>query len=333
MLDNIWVTIVAHVIVTFLVTVVIGLIGLPILKKIKASQYVRDEGPASHAAKTGTPTMGGWFFIIAILLVSLLSNAVLGGTPESIWFYVVALLMYAIIGFSDDYLKVVLKRNMGLTSIQKLCLQIVMVGALFFFFQSHFADASISFIFFEWKIPMFLYVLFAIIWFVGFSNATNVTDGLDGLLGTTGAIAFLAFGIVAIILQSTGTAIFCFIVFGALLGFLVFNKNPAKVFMGDTGSLALGALLAAISIELNVEALLLVIGIVFVIETLSVMMQVTYFKYTKKKYGEGKRIFLMSPFHHHLELKGISEKIVVRWLSLLGIIGGIIGVMIVYFCK
>lgn len=329
-MENIWMYIIAHAIAAFVVTVIVGKIGLPMLKKMKAGQHVREEGPKSHEAKTGTPTMGGWFFIIGILVVLVVSNTLMTGTLVSSWYYVATLLLYASIGFIDDFLKVVLKRNLGLTSKQKLALQIVMVLALFVFFKDHFADSAINIIFMEVQVPTFVFILFAIFWFVGFSNATNVTDGLDGLLPITGVIAFGALGVIALLSESFASSIFCFVVVGALLGFLVFNHHPAKVFMGDTGSLALGALFAAISLELNVEFYLLLIGIVFVIETLSVMLQVAYFKYTKKKYGEGKRIFLMSPYHHHLELKGNDEQSIVRKLAYIGLVGAILAIAIFY---
>lgn len=328
---NISFLILIHILAAFMVTLVIGFFGLPFLRKVKAGQYIRVEGPKSHAVKTGTPTMGGWFFIIAILIVTVLSNYFLDSTPVSSWFYVTTLFFYAAIGFIDDYLKVVLKQNEGLTSKQKFLLQIGMVLVLFVVFNSHFSDTSVQL--FKWiiKLPLVLYIVFQVVWFVGFSNATNVTDGLDGLLATTAAIAFTALAIIALMGGNNGTALFCFIVVGSLLGFLVFNHFPAKVFMGDTGSLALGALLAAVALELDIEFLLLLIGIVFVIETASVMLQVAYFKYTKKKTGEGKRIFLMSPFHHHLELKGNKEQSIVLKLSLIGLAGAVASIGIFYY--
>lgn len=319
-----------HVVISFIVTVIIGMVGLPILKKIKAGQNVREEGPESHLAKTGTPTMGGWFFILAILIVAISSNFFLEGTPESLWFYVTALIAYALVGFIDDFLNIVLKRNTGLTSKQKLILQVISVILLFVLFRNHFASPVINLIFWQLPVPLLIYVVFAAFWFTGFSNATNLTDGLDGLLGTTAAIAFTAFGIIAMIQNKMGTALFCFIALGGMLGFLVFNRYPAKVFMGDTGSLAIGALLAAISIELHMEFYLLLIGIVFVIETASVILQVIYFKYTKRKYGEGRRIFLMSPFHHHLELKGHHETKVVCMLGVVGLIGAALAIGLAY---
>ncbi|GBU10599.1 phospho-N-acetylmuramoyl-pentapeptide-transferase [Erysipelotrichaceae bacterium] len=329
MIENIVLQGAIYIILTMVLTIIIGKIGLPILTKIKVGQFIREEGPASHVAKMGTPTMGGWFFLIAITIVTLTSNLFLGGTPASIWFYLVTLLMYAAIGFIDDYLKVIKKQNLGLTSLKKLGLQVFMVILLFIIFPERFSDWTLHFLTFEVHVPITAYLLFAIIWFSGFSNATNVTDGVDGLLGSTALIAFLALAVIAVIQQSYGTAVFCFITIGALLGFLFFNRYPAKVFMGDTGSLALGALLAAVSIELHIEILLLIIGSVFVFETLSVIIQVSYFKYSKRKFGEGRRIFLMSPYHHHLELKGWTEKQIVLIFSIVGLLSAILSIMLV----
>jgi len=320
-------------IISFAVTLVIGVIGLPLLQKIKAGQYVRDEGPTSHQAKTGTPTMGGWFFILGILIVIVGSNFVIAGTPESLWFYIMTLVLYALIGFIDDFLKVILKQNLGLRGRQKMFLQIISVILLFLCFRDRFTNPTINLIFWQLPVPIAVHLIFSIFWFVGFSNATNLTDGLDGLLATTGSIAFLAFAIIAFMRGNAGTAMFCVVTIGALLAFLVFNRYPAKVFMGDTGSLAIGALLAAISIDMKMEFYLLLIGIVFVVETATVMLQVVYFKYTKRKYGKGVRIFLMSPIHHHLELTGLGETKIVLYLSILGVIGGLaaIGLMHVLY--
>jgi len=333
MLDYNILTIIAHMVISFTVTLIIGVIGLPFLQKIKAGQYVRDDGPKGHQTKTGTPTMGGWFFVLGILIVVIGSNFFITGTPESLWFYITTLLSYAIIGFIDDFLKVILKQNLGLRGRQKMLLQILSVILLFMIFRDRFSAPSINLIFWQLPVPVFVYLIFCMFWFVGFSNATNLTDGLDGLLATTASIAFLSFGIIAFLTDNAGTAMFCSVSIGALLGFLVFNRYPAKVFMGDTGSLALGALLAAISIDMNLDFYLLLIGIVFVVETFTVMLQVTYFKYTKKKHGKGVRIFLMSPIHHHLELIGLPETHIVFYLSCLGILGGLtaIGLASRYF--
>jgi len=333
MLDYNMLTIFAHMLISFVVTCVIGAIGLPMLQKIKAGQYVRDEGPKAHHTKSGTPTMGGWFFILGILFVVVGSNFFIAGTPQSLWFYLLTLVSYAVIGFIDDFLKVILKQNLGLRGRQKLLLQIISVLILFLLFRDRFENPTINLIFVQLPVPVLVHLVFSVFWFVGFSNATNLTDGLDGLLGITAAIAFLSFGVIAFMLDNTGTAMFCSVTIGALFGFLVFNRHPARVFMGDTGSLALGALLAAMSIDMKMEFYLLLIGIVFVVETFTVMLQVVYFKYTKRKYGKGVRIFLMSPIHHHLELVGFGETKVVLYLSLLGIIGGLTAIGLTYVLR
>lgn len=312
-------------------TVIFGYMGLPLLKKVRAGQFVREEGPKKHLEKTGTPTMGGCFFILSILCVSFFSKLFIGNTPKIWGFFLSTLLLYAGIGFIDDFRKVILKQNLGLTSLQKLFLQSIGVVILALIFYQNFNDTSINLYFYVIKLPLILYIPYVVFWFVGFSNATNITDGLDGLLATISAFAFTFFAIVAAASSDNFTSYFCLIVAGSMLGFLVFNWHPAKVFMGDTGSLALGALLSAISIAINQELLLLLIGIVYVIETASVMLQVSYFKYTKKRYGTGRRIFLMSPLHHHFEMKGYSEKQIVFMFSLLGILGGCISLLIYFF--
>jgi len=213
---------------------------------------------------------------------------------------------FGVLGFLDDFIKVVMKRNLGLTSLQKLIGQIVFSIAAYFLLQLGHFDTSIAIPFTSWSIDFgFFYVAFIVFWLVGFSNAVNLSDGLDGLVSGTASIAFATFGIFAVLYNQNDAAIFAFSVTGALLGFLLFNKNPAKVFMGDTGSLALGGALAMLSIILKLELLLLLVGIIFVIETASVILQVISFK------TRGKRIFKMSPIHHHFELSGWSEQKVV----------------------
>jgi len=214
---------------------------------------------------------------------------------------------FGAIGFVDDFIIVVLKRNLGLTSLQKLIAQIVVAVVAFFLLKMGPFETVVSLPFtnIEFELGVF-YVAFLVFWLVGFSNAVNITDGLDGLVAGTSSIAFAAFGAMALSFGQQDIALFSFVVTGAMLGFLLFNFKPAKVFMGDTGSLALGGALAMISVLIKQEVLLLVIGIIFVVETLSVIIQVISFKTT------GKRVFKMSPIHHHFELSGWSEwKIVI----------------------
>lgn len=298
--------------VGFILTVLLTPLFIPALKRMKFGQSIREEGPKSHMKKAGTPTMGGLVFLLSIVLttigVSLYFNML---TTQTIVLLLV-LVGFGVIGFLDDFIKVVLKRNLGLTSLQKLIGQIILAIAAFFLLKPGPAFTSLTIPFTDWSIDLGVaYVAFMIFWLVGFSNAINLTDGLDGLVSGTASIAFSAFGVIALVYDQTSLAIFAFAVTGALLGFLIFNANPAKVFMGDTGSLALGGALAMLSILVKQELLLLLIGIVFVAETLSVILQVISFKTT------GKRIFKMSPLHHHFELSGWSEwkVVVVFWTT------------------
>lgn len=310
------------VFIALAITLILGKYGIPYLRKLKAGQSIREEGPQSHFTKAGTPTMGGLFFMIASLLASLAYLLIFSHGTLQTYLLLAVFIAYMGIGFFDDYIKVMAKQNLGLTAIQKLLIQIAVgVGFTIVLMQSGLATTlNLGFTTLElgWFYPVLTTFLL-----VGFSNATNLTDGLDGLLGGTAAIAFFAFGFLALFAGRIDVAIICFAVFGSLLGFLVFNFNPASVFMGDTGSLALGGLLAAVAIVLKLEVVLLIIGLVFVIETLSVMLQVSYFKATK-----GKRLFKMSPIHHHFELSGWSEVKVVAVFYTVALICAVVGIII-----
>lgn len=305
--------------IALVLTVLLMPIFIPLLKRMKFGQSIREEGPQSHMKKTGTPTMGGLVFLIAIIVTTLVVALITDLLTSEIMILLLVLFGFGLIGFLDDFIKVVLKRNLGLTSLQKLVAQIVIAVVSFFLLNSISFDTALAIPFTSLSIELSgLYVLFLIFWLVGFSNAVNLTDGLDGLVAGTASIAFAAFGILAIFQDKMGIALFTFTVAGALIGFLVFNKYPAKVFMGDTGSLALGGALAVVSILLKQEFLLLVIGLVFVLETLSVILQVGSFKLRKK------RIFKMSPIHHHFELSGWSEWKVVTVFWLVGLVAAVI---------
>jgi phospho-N-acetylmuramoyl-pentapeptide-transferase len=307
--------------IAFLLTVALMPIFIPLLRRMKFGQSIREEGPESHMKKTGTPTMGGLVYLIAIIITVLGVALFADRMSQEITILLLVLFGYGLIGFLDDFIKVVLKRNLGLTSLQKLIAQIVIAVISFFLLNGTEFNTAVSIPFTDFSIELsMLYVLFIIFWLVGFSNAVNLTDGLDGLVAGTASIAFAAFGVIAIVQEQEGIAMFTFAVAGALLGFLVFNKYPAKVFMGDTGSLALGGALAMVSILLKQELLLLIIGLVFVIETLSVILQVGSFKLRKK------RIFKMSPIHHHFELSGWSEWKVVTVFWAVGLIAAVIAV-------
>lgn len=292
--------------ISFIASVVLAPILIPILRRLKFGQSIREEGPQSHMKKAGTPTMGGIIFLISIIATTVIVGNIFNlFTTQSI-VMILVLAGFGLIGFLDDGIKVIFKRNLGLTSLQKLIGQIIISIAAFLLLRLGSFDTSVGIPFTDWSIDLgILYVAFLIFWLVGFSNAVNLTDGLDGLVAGTASIAFAAYGVIALYNEQADVALFTFAVTGALLGFLLFNANPAKVFMGDTGSLALGGSLALVSILVKEELLLLLVGLVFVIETLSVILQVASFKL------RGKRIFKMSPIHHHFELSGWSERKVV----------------------
>lgn len=280
-------------------------------KEKQLGQTTREEGPSWHEVKSGTPTMGGVSILVAVTLSSIGLSFFVEENQLLTLLLVFIFIVFAIIGFVDDYIKVVMKRNLGLTSRQKLFGQIA--GAVLFFIgiNTIIPAQSIQLPFdYALNIGLF-YSLFVIFWLVGFSNATNLTDGIDGLLATTGTIAYGTYTIIAILQNQWSVALFTSTVAGALIGFFLFNKKPAKIFMGDVGSLALGAGLAGSSIILNQEWTLLLVGLIFVIETASVMLQVTSFK------TRGKRIFKMSPIHHHFEMTGWGEWKIVIVFSLI----------------
>nr|WP_161808017.1 phospho-N-acetylmuramoyl-pentapeptide-transferase [Ligilactobacillus ceti] len=307
-------------IISFILTVV----GLPLFidyaHRKKQGQMIRDEGPKWHEVKSGTPTMGGLVFNIAIIIASLVVGILFVGFSPQLLILVFILFMYGVLGFWDDSIKLWKKQNEGLTAKQKLIGQIF-AGVIFFavYYQQG-LPLAVNVFGYELYLGWF-YLLFVIFWLVGFSNAVNLTDGIDGLVAGQASIAFLAYAIIAYVQHQTGVLIFCMAVVGGLLAFLIFNHKPAKIFMGDMGSLALGGALAGVSILLHHELSLLLIGIIFVCETASVILQVISFKTT------GKRIFKMSPIHHHFEMCGWSEwKIDIVFWSI-GAIAAIISVV------
>lgn len=270
-------------------------------KMKKMGQAVREEGPQAHLAKTGTPTMGGLIFLLSILLTSIITGIWQKELTTSFWSVLFILGLYGLLGFLDDFIKVFKKRNLGLNSKQKLIGQII-GGIILYAVMKTEGISDLLTIPFLGEINLgIIYGVFAVFWLVGFSNAVNLTDGIDGLVSGLGSISFGTYAIIAWHQEQYDILLICIASVGALLGFLVYNKKPAKIFMGDVGSLALGGMLAAISILLHQEWTLLLIGLVYVIETASVILQVGSFKLT------GKRIFKMSPIHHHFELSGWSE--------------------------
>ncbi|ABO49211.1 Phospho-N-acetylmuramoyl-pentapeptide-transferase [Desulforamulus reducens MI-1] len=311
--------------ISFLVTLVLGPVTIPLLQRLKFGQTIRAEGPAAHMAKTGTPTMGGIMFLIGIAVagaVLLVSN--IPGRAEGLVVLAVTL-GYGLIGFLDDFIKVVLKRNLGLKAREKILGQLVfatVLAVVAVFKLGRGTDyiipfsSGISFDLGWW--PFFFLTLFVLL---GTSNGVNLTDGLDGLASGATVFTATAFAILALVTGKIGLAIVLAAVVGGCLGFLFYNRHPAKVFMGDTGSLALGGALGAGAVVTRNELLLVVIGGLYVLETLSVIIQVISFKTT------GRRVFRMSPLHHHFELSGWSERKVVRNFWLLSFLFSLVGLL------
>ena len=287
-------------IVTFLLT----LVGIPAFiqfyRKAQITGQQMHEDVKQHQAKAGTPTMGGLVFLITAVVVSFLVALFSKQLTNNVGMILFILVLYGLVGFLDDFLKVFRKINEGLNPKQKLALQLL-GGVIFYFFYERGGD-MLSVFGYQVHLGIF-YIVFALFWLVGFSNAVNLTDGIDGLASISVVISLSAYGVIAYVQGQMDILLVILAMIGGLLGFFVFNHKPAKVFMGDVGSLALGGMLAAISMALHQEWTLLIIGIVYVFETTSVMMQVGYFKMTG-----GKRIFRMTPVHHHFELGGLSGK-------------------------
>ncbi len=303
------VTVFLPVIISFGISVVLCPVIIPFLRKLKFGQYVRDDGPESHLKKAGTPTMGGLVILVSILLTSLIYIV---RFPDIIPILLMTL-GFGIIGFLDDYIKVVMKRSLGLKPRQKMFGQFVVTAVfLYYYFEVAKLDTSVLIPFTGgqvFEMPAWLFILFVFIVVLGTVNGVNFTDGLDGLAsGVTAIVAtfftFAAMGLGARVTPITGAVV------GALLGFLLFNTYPARVFMGDTGSLALGGFVASMALMLHMPLYIVIVGLVYLVEVLSVMLQVTYFKLT-----HGKRIFKMAPIHHHFELSGFSETQVVAAFS------------------
>ena len=304
----------------FISSAIFGLIAIPFLKKLKAGQNINVYVEA-HRSKAGTPTMGGLIFIIptiAIVTFLLLTGKIEYSVNLMIVLFV--FFSYALIGFLDDFISLRRKSNKGLTQFQKLLIQLIVALVFYVLFRQFTSGDSylrISALGIDWNLGWF-YGVFILFLLVGSSNAVNLTDGLDGLAGGLSAIAFLAFGLIAMgswwIEGNSDMGIFCFILMGSIMGFLVYNSNPAKVFMGDTGSLTLGATMATIAILTSHELSLAVIGGVFVIETLTVIIQISSVVLLKR------RVFLMTPIHHHFERLGWRENDIVKLFWIVGFI-------------
>ncbi|MDX8359998.1 phospho-N-acetylmuramoyl-pentapeptide-transferase [Cytobacillus sp. IB215316] len=311
------------ILMAFLISVLLSPVFIPFLRRLKFGQSIRDEGPKSHQKKSGTPTMGGIVILLSIILTVVIMTSKYTEVTVNTYLLLFVTLGYGLLGFLDDFIKVVMKRNLGLTSKQKLAGQIIIAVIFYIVLMQNNISTTVAIPGFDVSIDLsWAYIILLIFWLVGFSNAVNLTDGLDGLVSGTAAVAFGAFAVLAWNQTQYDIAIFAVAVVGAVLGFLVFNAHPAKVFMGDTGSLALGGALATVAILTKLEIILLIIGGVFVIETLSVIIQVISFKTT------GKRVFKMSPLHHHYELVGWSEWRVVVTFWTVGLIFAMLGLYI-----
>ena len=303
------------------VVLLLGPFCIPILHRLKFGQSIRTEGPASHQKKSGTPTMGGLFLIAGITVATLYAAP----WSTEIMLALFIMLGHFVLGFLDDYIKVVKKRNLGLKARQKLLGQII-IAVVTLLIGSTMLDIDttiwIPLTHVELDIGAFYYVLVVLV-LIGTTNAVNLTDGLDGLASGCMAVAASCYAVVCILMNHFELAIFCAATVGACVGFLRFNFHPAKVFMGDTGSLALGGAFAAAGILTHTELLLIVIGMIFVCEALSVIIQVISFQTT------GRRVFKMSPLHHHFELSGWSELKVVFVFWTVGLLFGLLGLAMV----
>ena len=300
----------------FIVCALIGPVLIPYLHKLKFGQSIRECGPASHMKKSGTPTMGGLMMLAALVLALCWGKF----TPHVLMALVLTL-GHAVIGFIDDYIKVVMKRNLGLTAKQKFLLQFILAGAYVYFAETHLQNTNL------W-VPLvnvtfdfgWAYYALAFILLVGTTNAVNLTDGLDGLVSFVSVPVTLAFAFIAYMQGMLDVSGFALGLTGACLGFLLFNRHPAQVFMGDTGSLALGGGVAALALLTHTELLLVIIGGIYVAEATSVIIQVAYFRLTG-----GKRFFRMAPLHHHFELGGWKEVKVVECFTIVSFLLSAVG--------
>lgn len=318
-------------IITFIVSIILGIIIIPILRKLKVGQIERDDGPKSHLKKQGTPTMGGIIIIIAMLLVAIgicIYFTINGQITITHKILPVLLLTlgFGMIGFIDDFKKLVLKNTKGLKPSYKM-LGLLIISVAYVIYLIYVLKIGTQTYIPIWKqyidLPIYLYIPFAILVILGTTNAVNLTDGIDGLASSVSAIILTCLTVIGIMFGQPEISVFGSIVIGAVLGFLMFNLHPAKVFMGDTGSLLLGGVISAIALYLKMPLLLLLIAIIPVIETISVIIQVVYFKKT------GKRVFKMTPIHHHFELSGWTENKVVVIFSVITLIVCVIGLKII----
>lgn len=322
------------IVIAAVITGLLGYFMVPFLHKIKFGQTIREVGPSWHKNKQGTPTMGGIMFIIGSSVAAVICIAFLwlnGGAETQLMLVkvVAGALMavgFGIVGFLDDYISIKKHRNLGLTEIQKLILQFIIVGT--YLLSVALAGGTT-----ETVIPFlgsvdlgFFYYILAAVFIVGMVNAVNFTDGIDGLNTSVTLVVALVFSVIAMLLNRVGLSLYAAAIVGAMIGFLFWNANPAKVFMGDTGSLFLGGAVCALAFGVDMPILLILIGIIYIVEILSVVLQVTYFKIS-----HGKRIFKMAPIHHHFEMCGWNENKICFVFSGVTLLAGIIGVLLAVF--
>lgn len=337
---NTWLALGLAVVVGFFAAFLPGYVVIPRLHKLKFGQTILDIGPSWHKSKQGTPTMGGFLFMkgfVAAMAVVLISDRIMGGdivagdslvpgaVKTKLYSGIGMAFAYAMIGFVDDYIKVVKKRNLGLTITQKSIAQIIVMGG--YLFSLHMAGATYIFVPFAGNIDTgWLFWVIGVIVMYCTVNAVNFTDGIDGLCASVTATFAVAGIVIAVLRGVFGVSLLCSALLGSLLGYLIWNWNPAKVMMGDTGSMFLGGLVIAVAYCLDMPWLILLTGVVYVIEFGSDVIQIVYFKAT-----HGKRIFKMAPIHHHFEKCGWKEKKIVYVFSAINIIGSVIAVLLIYF--
>lgn len=341
-----WVTIVTALI-SFALAAVIGIVLIPFLRKIHFGQTILEIGPSWHKSKQGTPIMGGFMFIISSIIAAVIgyflfkSNSMIDLTEKTAGNNAIRLLtcmifsiLFSGIGFIDDYIKAVKKQNLGLNPKQKMIMQFLLSsGFLAMLYALGDKSTKIDFIFFELDFGI-LYYPVMILFIIYVSNAVNLTDGVDGLCGSVTFVTMLAMSAICAILELNEISIYAIAVAGGCMGFLIWNLHPAKCFMGDTGSMYLGGAFVAVGLTTHKHLMIVIVGLVYILEALSVVIQVTYFKITARQHykktgekGKGKRIFKMSPIHHHFELSGFSEYKIVITFSLTAVIFSVLGVL------
>lgn len=301
-----------------IISLVLGPVAIPLLRRLKFGQNIRQEGPQSHLKKAGTPTMGGIIFILSTTIVMLIMSK--SWTEEGM-IALYSLIAFGFIGFLDDILKILKKQSEGLKSWQKMLLLVIFAGAIAYYGYINEIGINLIIPFTNIEIPMLavVYIPFIVLVYAATTNAVNLTDGLDGLATSVSILVLTFFAVVSFMMGNNSLAVFSVALIGGLIGFLKFNAYPAKVFMGDTGSLAIGGAIATIAIVLERPLILFIVGAIYVIEALSVIIQVTSFKLT------GKRVFKMAPIHHHFEQCGWSEIKIVTVFSVVTVILCILG--------